>query len=80
MHTSSLPTTAQSLSRRAASLGGEPRPLATTIYYLLTYDDPVGVFHMNKSVVRTFLLPYTQEHSADSAVSADDARPAPRAR
>ncbi|GJE91511.1 cupin domain-containing protein [Phanerochaete sordida] len=29
---------------------GKPRPLATTIYYLLTYEDPAGVFHMNKSV------------------------------
>ena len=28
------------------------RSLATTIYYLLTFDDPDGVFHMNKSVVR----------------------------
>ncbi|KAH8103314.1 RmlC-like cupin domain-containing protein [Cristinia sonorae] len=25
------------------------RPLATTIYYLLTYDYPDGLFHMNKS-------------------------------
>lgn len=29
---------------------GKLRPLATTIYYLLTYEDPAGVFHMNKSV------------------------------
>jgi len=28
----------------------QPRSLATSIYYLLTYDDPDGVFHMNKSV------------------------------
>ncbi|KAI0777570.1 RmlC-like cupin domain-containing protein [Trametes elegans] len=29
--------------------GGAPRPLATSIYYLLTPDEPNGVFHMNKS-------------------------------
>ena len=34
---------------------GEPRPLATTIYYLLTHDDPIGVFHMNKSAVSVVL-------------------------
>lgn len=28
-----------------------PRPLATTIYYLLSYDRPEGIFHMNKSAV-----------------------------
>jgi len=28
---------------------GAPRSLATTIYYLLDYDYPDGVFHMNKS-------------------------------
>jgi len=27
----------------------EPRSLATAIYYLLTYDRPDGLFHMNKS-------------------------------
>jgi len=27
-----------------------PRSLSTAIYYLLTFDDPDGVFHMNKSV------------------------------
>jgi len=28
-------------------LGGNPlRSLATQIFYLLTYDDPQGVFHM----------------------------------
>ncbi|KDR67502.1 hypothetical protein GALMADRAFT_283484 [Galerina marginata CBS 339.88] len=31
-------------------VGGEPRSLATSIYYLLTDDNPNGVFHMNKSV------------------------------
>ncbi|KAF7350524.1 Cupin-5 domain-containing protein [Mycena venus] len=30
--------------------GGIPRPLATSIYYLLAYDRPSGVIHMNKSV------------------------------
>ncbi|CCM01057.1 uncharacterized protein FIBRA_03105 [Fibroporia radiculosa] len=29
--------------------GNAPRPLATSIYYLLTPDEPNGVFHMNKS-------------------------------
>ncbi|KAI0674196.1 RmlC-like cupin domain-containing protein [Trametes maxima] len=29
--------------------GGALRPLATTIHYLLTPDEPNGVFHMNKS-------------------------------
>ncbi|KAF7799926.1 hypothetical protein EIP86_011169 [Pleurotus ostreatoroseus] len=29
---------------------GKLRPLSTTIYYLLTYEEPSGVFHMNKSV------------------------------
>ncbi|KAI0646202.1 RmlC-like cupin domain-containing protein [Trametes meyenii] len=29
--------------------GGALRSLATTIYYLLTPDEPNGVFHMNKS-------------------------------
>ncbi|PCH38830.1 hypothetical protein WOLCODRAFT_110213 [Wolfiporia cocos MD-104 SS10] len=29
--------------------GGAPRPLATSIYYLLTPEEPNGVFHMNKS-------------------------------
>ncbi|KDQ64841.1 hypothetical protein JAAARDRAFT_167525 [Jaapia argillacea MUCL 33604] len=29
---------------------GAPRPIATSIYYLLTYDNPSGVIHMNKSV------------------------------
>ena len=28
------------------------RPLATSIYYLLSLDEPNGVFHMNKSAVR----------------------------
>ncbi|KAH7881368.1 RmlC-like cupin domain-containing protein [Lentinula edodes] len=28
----------------------EPRPLGTSIYYLLTKDSPSGVIHMNKSV------------------------------
>jgi hypothetical protein len=31
-------------------VGGESRSLATQIFYLLTYDDPRGVFHMNKSI------------------------------
>jgi len=30
--------------------GTPPRSLATQIFYLLTYDNPQGVFHMNKSV------------------------------
>jgi len=30
--------------------GAPPRSLATQIFYLLTYDNPQGVFHMNKSV------------------------------
>ncbi|KIY73580.1 hypothetical protein CYLTODRAFT_434221 [Cylindrobasidium torrendii FP15055 ss-10] len=30
--------------------GKPPRSLATSIYYLLTHDDPNGVIHMNKSV------------------------------
>ncbi|KAH9914349.1 RmlC-like cupin domain-containing protein [Fomitopsis serialis] len=30
-------------------VGGAPRSLATTIYYLLTPDEKNGVFHMNKS-------------------------------
>jgi len=30
--------------------GGETRSLATSIYYLLTRDNPNGVIHMNKSV------------------------------
>ena len=29
------------------------RPLASSIFYLLTPEDPCGVFHMNKSAVRT---------------------------
>ncbi|KAF8191363.1 RmlC-like cupin domain-containing protein, partial [Pholiota molesta] len=29
---------------------GKPRELATSIYYFLTYDRPIGLFHMNKSV------------------------------
>ncbi|KAG8953774.1 hypothetical protein FRC03_011663 [Tulasnella sp. 419] len=29
--------------------GNESRPLATTIYYLLTADEPRGYFHRNKS-------------------------------
>ncbi|THH30971.1 hypothetical protein EUX98_g3207 [Antrodiella citrinella] len=28
---------------------GELRSLATTIYYLLAYEEPEGIFHMNKS-------------------------------
>jgi len=28
------------------------RSLSTTIYYFLTYDNPKGMFHMNKSTVR----------------------------
>ncbi|TCD65554.1 hypothetical protein EIP91_002518 [Steccherinum ochraceum] len=28
---------------------GAPRSISTTIYYLLSYDQPEGVFHMNKS-------------------------------
>lgn len=44
----------------------QPRSLATSIYYLLTYDDPDGVFHMNKSVVSGFhkkklYKPYNQQ-------------------
>lgn len=31
---------------------GGSRSLATSIFYLLTHDDPDGVLHMNKSVVR----------------------------
>ncbi|KAF8921916.1 RmlC-like cupin domain-containing protein [Mucidula mucida] len=34
----------------ASERGNAPRSLATSIYYLLTYDNPNGVFHMNKSV------------------------------
>ncbi|KAH9475930.1 hypothetical protein JR316_0011492 [Psilocybe cubensis] len=34
----------------SAFAGGEKRQLATSIYYLLSYDRPVGTFHMNKSV------------------------------
>ncbi|KAI0036909.1 RmlC-like cupin domain-containing protein, partial [Vararia minispora EC-137] len=30
--------------------GGQLRSLATTIYYLLTYESPNGYIHMNKSV------------------------------
>lgn len=39
------------------------RPLATTIYYLLTCDNPRGVFHMNKSAVRPPLshFPFQKE-------------------
>jgi len=33
----------------SAFANGATRSLATTIYYLLTYDEPDGVFHMNKS-------------------------------
>ncbi|KAF9472122.1 hypothetical protein BDN70DRAFT_844821 [Pholiota conissans] len=29
---------------------GKPRELASSIYYMLTYDRGVGLFHMNKSV------------------------------
>ena len=41
---------------RASSLNGDVldkalRPIATSIYYLLTPDEPNGVFHMNKSAV-----------------------------
>ncbi|KJA15229.1 hypothetical protein HYPSUDRAFT_48543 [Hypholoma sublateritium FD-334 SS-4] len=32
------------------SEGNQERPLATSIYYLLTRDRPAGLFHMNKSV------------------------------
>nr|VWP00852.1 Eukaryotic translation initiation factor 3 subunit G (eIF3g) (Eukaryotic translation initiation factor 3 RNA-binding subunit) (eIF-3 RNA-binding subunit) (Translation initiation factor eIF3 p33 subunit homolog) (eIF3 p33 homolog) [Ganoderma boninense] len=31
------------------AVGKAMRPLATSIYYLLTPDEPSGVFHMNKS-------------------------------
>jgi predicted cupin superfamily sugar epimerase len=33
-------------------VGKAARPLATSIYYLLTPESPVGFLHMNKSVVR----------------------------
>ena len=35
-----------------AHTDGQLRPLATSIYYLLTCDASQGVFHMNKSAVR----------------------------
>ncbi|KAI8986840.1 RmlC-like cupin domain-containing protein [Trametes punicea] len=35
--------------------GGAPRPLATTIHYLLTLDEPNGFFHMNKSATMHIL-------------------------
>ncbi|KII85617.1 hypothetical protein PLICRDRAFT_44946 [Plicaturopsis crispa FD-325 SS-3] len=31
-------------------VGGEPRSLATSIYYFLSHDNPTGVIHTNKSV------------------------------
>lgn len=37
--------------------GGGLRSLATSIYYLLDYDSPSGVIHMNKSVVGGRCLP-----------------------
>lgn len=41
------------LTRRASmSADNGERNLATSIYYLLTHDNPEGVIHMNKSVVR----------------------------
>ncbi|KAH8111969.1 RmlC-like cupin domain-containing protein [Phellopilus nigrolimitatus] len=30
--------------------GNEPRDLATSIFYFLSYDNPTGVIHINKSV------------------------------
>lgn len=36
------------------SSDGAPRSMATSIYYMLTYDQPQGNIHMNKSVVRSY--------------------------
>ena len=44
-----VPLTAQS----PRTENNPPRSLGTSIYYLLTHDDPKGVIHMNKSVVRS---------------------------
>lgn len=53
------------------------RPLATSIYYLLTPDEPDGVFHMNKSAVSQ------RSHDVPSRLmkrNTDYARPSPRPR